>query len=167
MIGTPPSQRQGIPADPAEHAARFGRQWHDVVETLVQRRMRYLGIPKDKIGMSDILYGIDLAAFHPHYRNAGAVSPDGRIMVGSGILNPELMASTGPSASQAWEAARVTDRLNAVIAHEYEEGKSGSHQDAVEYAPETELPIGGRARKLLRAIRLDEQSIRRGGTPQG
>jgi hypothetical protein len=165
MIGEPPSARYpAVPVDPAEHAARFAREWKDVLETLVQERMRFLGIPKEKIGTPDLLFGIKHAAFHAHYPNAGAVSPDGRIIIGSGILNPQLMDSTGPEASRAWKAARVTDRLNAAIAHEHEEGKSGSHPDAVENAPETELPIGGRARKLLRTIRLDEQSIRRGGS---
>src|SRR5258708_2676535 len=89
MIGEPPSARYPIiPADPADHAARFARAWQDVIEDLVGRRMRTLGITKDKIGTPDILQGIENAAFHPHYPDAGAVSPDGRIVIGSGILNP-------------------------------------------------------------------------------
>ena len=114
MMGEPPSARglSPIPADPAEHAARFGRSWQDLIEPLVERRMRSLGISKDKIGTPDLLHGIKQAAFHPHYQNAGGVSPDGRIVIGSGILNPDLMDSTGPIASAAWREARATDRLN-------------------------------------------------------
>jgi hypothetical protein len=46
------------------------------------------------------------------------------------------------------------------------EYRTGSHEAAVELAPETDLPVGGRPRALLRAIRLGEQSIRRGGSSQ-
>jgi hypothetical protein len=44
------------------------------------------------------------------------------------------------------------------------EFRVGSHDAAVELAPDTDLPIGGRPRALLRATRLGEQSIRRGGS---
>ena len=60
MIGTPLSARglSPIPADPAEHALRLAREWHDVAETYVQRRMRELGIPEDRIGASSREHGI-------------------------------------------------------------------------------------------------------------
>jgi hypothetical protein len=144
------------PSDPAAHAQDFGRRYADWADYVVSQRMLDLGIPPERIGSSDLLFGIRHAAFHPDYRNAGAVSPDGRITIESGIFNPTLMAPLGEPAATAWRAARFPVRLNAVIAHEYEEGNSGSHGYAVENAPETNLPIGGPARALLRAIRFAE-----------
>ncbi len=58
----------------------------------------------------------------------------------------------------AWGEARWRDRLDAAIAHEYEEAKGGSHEYACEHAPDTGLPIGEPARRLLRTIRVGERS---------
>jgi hypothetical protein len=161
MVGRPPSASQ-VPFDAGLHARDFAQRYAEPIESMIRRRMRSLGIPEKSVGHPDIMHGIEDAAFHSRYRDAGGVSPDGRIIIGSGVFNPERMDATGPNASLAWSKARLSDRLNAAIAHEYEEGKSQSHQEAVEDAPESELPIGGRTRKLLRTIRLDEQSTRRG-----
>ncbi len=43
------------------------------------------------------------------------------------------------------------------IAHEYEEGNGYSHDEALERAPETELPISHKARELARKIRDKER----------
>ncbi len=52
MIGLPPSARglTGRPADIAEHASVVAREWDDVAEAYVQKRMRELGIPDHQIG---------------------------------------------------------------------------------------------------------------------
>jgi hypothetical protein len=39
-------------------------------------------------------------------------------------------------------------RMDSVITHEYKEGNGYSHDEAVERAPETELPISHKAREL-------------------
>lgn len=44
-------------------------------------------------------------------------------------------------------------RQDAIIAHEYEEGMRGTHEAAIEHAPETGLTIKEEARRLLRAQR--------------
>jgi len=44
-------------------------------------------------------------------------------------------------------------RQDAIIAHEFEEGIRGSHEAALEHAPETGLSIKEEARRLLRAQR--------------
>jgi hypothetical protein len=47
----------------------------------------------------------------------------------------------------------VTSRLDAIIAHEYEVHRhGGSHLEALEHAPSTELPIIDRAREIARAM---------------
>ncbi len=47
--------------------------------------------------------------------------------------------------------------MDEMIAHEYEEGIGGSHEAAIEHAPDTTLTIKDEARRLLRAQR--ERSV--------
>jgi len=47
--------------------------------------MMELGIPDDQIGMPDDQRGIQWAAFHPLGREGGYNSPDGRLVVESGL----------------------------------------------------------------------------------
>ena len=72
---------------------------------------------------------------------------------------PALLSLTpNRKASDAYAKARLRDRMDAGIAHEYEEAKGGgSHQYAFEHAPETELPIRHEARELARKIRDGER----------
>jgi hypothetical protein len=166
MIGPSPSERglPAVPADPAEHAGRFAREWQDVAETYVKRRMKELGIPEERIGSSDHRHGLGRSAFNPYERDAGGVSPGGRLNVDSGVLNPEQMSHLAPPAPEAWRKARLRTRIDAAIAHEDMEWRAGTHEAAVELAPETDLPIGRKPRALLRAIRLGEQGFRGGAS---
>ena len=66
------------------------------------------------------------------------------------MLNPELLKGKG---SQRWEKARLRDRIDAIIAHEWEEAKTGGHVAALKAVPKTELPITGVARRILRTMR--------------
>ncbi len=153
MIGTPPSARfPAIPADPADHAVRSAHEWSDVVETYVQKRMRQLGIPEQQIGVRRRERNYRRAAFVPGERDGGGITPDG-INVDSGVLNPQLYAEEiAPPASTFWEKARLRDRIDAVLAHEYEESIAGTHEGAEMRAADTALPISDRARRILRAI---------------
>jgi hypothetical protein len=78
------------------------------------------------------------------------------------VLNPEQMSHLASPAPQAWRKARLRTRIDAAIAHEDMEWRASTHEAAVELAPETDLPVGGGPRKLLRAIRLGEQGSRAG-----
>jgi len=93
-------------------------------------------------------------------RDGGGISPGGGVNLDSGIFNPQQMAHLGPEASEAWGRASVQVRAKAAIAHEDMEWRTGSHEMAVELAPETDLLIGEEPRKLLRSIRLGEQRRR-------
>jgi len=42
--------------------------------------------------------------------------------------------------------------MDAVIAHEQEEARGTPHEEVVERAPDTTLPIGDNARRILRTI---------------
>jgi hypothetical protein len=73
--------------------------------------------------------------------------------VDSGILNPELNAvENGPEAARIWAKSRLRDRVQAVIAHEDIESRGLPHAEAIQRAPETELPIDENARRILRSI---------------
>jgi hypothetical protein len=155
MIGPSPSERglPAVPADPAVHARRVAREWSDVGEAYARRRMRELGVPEEQIGSSDHRRGGERHAFFPDEADGGGIPPGGRISIDSGVLNPELHPV------KEWANETLRRRIDATIVHEYEETKGGTHSDAVEHASETDLPVGGRVRKLLRAIRLSEQGF--------
>jgi hypothetical protein len=58
----------------------------------------------------------------------------------------------GKKGGRFWPKMRLKDRIDAIIAHEYEEIRaSGKHADALEAAAKTDLPISDLARRLNRA----------------
>lgn len=74
-------------------------------------------------------------------------------MLDSGAFNPELLAKNDEEdAGRNWAEARQIDQNDALIAHEYEEGRTGSHVAALKVGPRTELPIREGAREILRAM---------------
>ena len=157
MIGTPPSERS-IWHNPAAHARDFAERYAEPMNYHVENRMMELGIDPAQIGVGDPDHGIRHAAFMPHEVDGGGNTPDGRLNLDSGIFNPDLFERLGPKASHAYAKARLRDRMDAGIAHEYEEVKGGgSHEYAFERAPETELPVRHEARELARKIRDGER----------
>jgi len=54
----------------------------------------------------------------------------------------------GEKGVRVFAKARLGDRIDAIIPHEYEEDRLGTHELAVKHAPRTELPIGDRARRI-------------------
>ncbi len=149
MTGLPPSAHGGRPADIAAHASQVAQEWEDVGERYVRRRMKELGIPNEMIG--EPTYGGDgrWRAFNPHGRQGGANTTGAA--VDSGVLNPELLR--GKKGNRIWPKMRVKDRIDAIIAHEYEELRAGGrHTEALKAAAKTELPISDEARRLNRAM---------------
>jgi hypothetical protein len=150
------------PDDPAEHATRFAEEWADVAESYTQGRMRELGNPDFQVGTTDIQRGGGRRAFIPYQVDGGGCDPAGRLNVDSGALNPDPNAAGfGPSASAAWAKARIRDRIDAIIAHEYEESRGRTHSDAESQATDTALPISPAARALLRTIARRESEPNR------
>jgi hypothetical protein len=150
MIGEPPSARGllVIPADPGEHAVRFAREWQDVAERYVERRMRELGIPGDKRGASSPEHGIRWCTFNPNDIVDGDITTG--ITVDSGVLNPDLLK--GNKGGRIWPKARLRDRIDAIIAHEWAEDQHGTHEAALKFAAKTELPVTDGAKRILRAM---------------
>jgi hypothetical protein len=165
------ARAEPVPADPAEHAARFAQEWYDRLEFHSRRRMRELGIPEQRIGAYDVDFDFRNAAFHPKERTGGGNSPGARVNLGSVILNPELLApELGPEVLALWAKGRLRDRMDAVIAHEDIEGLRVAAGDkpkaalavAVAQAPDSPRPISEGARRILRAIRPRERGRERG-----
>ncbi|OJW21147.1 MAG: hypothetical protein BGO49_24340 [Planctomycetales bacterium 71-10] len=152
MIGLPPSQRPRW-SDPAEHARDFSERYAEPINIEVESRMMELGVDPAKIGWREV--GEDHKAFHPGIADAGNVSPDGRIVVGAGLFNPDRIAEVyGEKAGRLFEGSRIEDRLDSIVAHEYEEHRHGmSHVEALDRTPSTALPISDRARAIAAAMR--------------
>jgi len=139
-------------ANPAAHATDFAARHADVFEGIVRKRMCDVGVPDDLIGDTPLGGGVR-RAFDPDADTGGGVTVGRGINVDSGILNPYLLGdpATG-GAARAWYRARLRDRIDAVIAHEYEECVRGNDQAARQYAPTTILQISPEARAILRQM---------------
>src|SRR5436190_13329362 len=153
MIGTPPSRRP-MWHDPAAHARDLAERYSVPLGYSAEQRMTELGIHPDRIGMPDKNHGIQWAAFHPHGISGGSYSPDGRLIVDSGVLNMDLLkAGYDEKAASLFGKSRLRDRMDAIIAHEYEEHRNGmSHVEALKATPKTALPIREGAREICREM---------------
>jgi hypothetical protein len=138
------------PPDPADHAQDFAQRWADRLDQYAALRMEELGIPSDMIGSDDRFRGKTWHAFDVEERTGGFITTG--ITVNSGCLNPDLLK--GEQGSRIWPTARLRDRIDAIIAHEYEEERVGTHEAALKAAPKTALPISDGARRILRAMAL-------------
>jgi hypothetical protein len=155
----------------------------------VTQRMRQVGVPEDLIGIPGVP-GVEEGAFarYPGPQGGGNIRPDhpnvlvGRwragINVDEAIFDSTFRAFEGRGARfavsqtaadayhEAWAKASVRTRLDAAIAHEYEElgavatphfqqhyGAGWAHYSAVKKAPETSLGVSESARELLRLHR--------------
>ncbi len=155
MIGLPPSARglTGRPASPALHAREVAREWADVAERYTQNRMRELGIPEHQIGAPDYRRGGEKHAFLPVEMTGGSNGTGRRLFLDSGVLNPELNTEAiGPEASKLWSDSSLRERIDSVIAHEHLEAQGFPHDEVVQRAPDTELPITENARRILRSM---------------
>src|SRR4051812_11326663 len=100
------------PPETAEHARDFARRYAVDLEIAVGQMMLNLGIDPEKIGAGDPEHGIRHAAFHPHGTVGGDVSPDGRIVLDSGVMNPDLLTDAyGEVAARRWASSRLPDRM--------------------------------------------------------
>ena len=136
------------PSDPADHAAEFSLAWADRHDVYVALRMEELGIPSGEIGASVRERGIVWCAFDPHGRDGGNITTG--VTVNSSVLNPDLLK--GRKGGLIWPRASLRDRIDAIIAHEWEEDRHGSHEVALKKAPRTELSVSDGARWILRAM---------------
>jgi hypothetical protein len=132
-----------VPKDLADHAEDFAHRYEFPLDQYCAIRMQELGIPKHLLGATDFDGGGRWKAFIAHQREGGNIT-DG-ISVNSGVLNPKLLKGKG---SRLWSKAKIGDRIDAIIAHEFEEDRLGKHELAIKHAHKTELPIRPEARKI-------------------
>lgn len=174
---------------PNTELLEFVDRYREAIERAVARRMRQVGVPEEWIGIGGVP-GVAEGAFtrYPNPQVGGNVRPDhphvcaGRwkagINVDEAIFDSGFRAfarrgrigSGSPDAAQAyqeaWATALTRTRLDAAIAHEYEELRAEAalefqqrykiewpHYVAVAVAPETALHISDEARELLRFYR--------------
>ena len=136
------------PAEPEEHAREFARTWADKLEEHCTIRMQELGIPDDMNGQPD--YGRDGKWRAFDWRDGEGGRNTTGIIVDSGVLNPDLLK--GKKGGRIWLRMRLLDRIDGIIAHEFEELRAdGDHAQAVKRAARTEMPISDEARRLNRA----------------
>jgi hypothetical protein len=148
MTGLPPSARSGRPANIAAHACQVAQEWEDVGESYVRSRNRELGIPQHMNGQPDYGGTGQWRAFDPDEREGGRNTTG--VVVDSGVLNPELLS--GEKGGRIWPKLSLRNRIDAIIAHEYEELRAGGdHAAAIKNAAKTKLPISDEARRLNRA----------------
>lgn len=134
--------------DPADHAEDFARRWADRLDWYCTIRMSELGIPDGMNGQPDYDGDGRWRAFDPAGRKGGGNTTS--VVVDSGILNPELLK--GQKGGRIYPRLALRDRIDAAIAHEYEElRRGGSHAAALRESAETDLPITPGARRLNRA----------------
>ena len=136
------------PPDPAEHAEQFAHDWADQLDEYCALRMQELGIPEHFLGADDLRKDMRWCAFDAEGREGGNISSG--ITVNSGALNPELLK--GEKGGRIWSKARLRDRIDPVVAHEFEESQTTDHVAALKAAAKTELPVTDGARKILRAM---------------
>jgi len=124
------------PQDPADHAEDFARRHEGGLGQYCAIRMEELGVPSHLIGAPDYLGDGQWRAFIAGERDGGSINSG--IAVNSGVFNPKLLKGKG---SRVWPKARLRDRIDVIIAHEYEEYQTGNHEDALKAAAKTELPV--------------------------
>ncbi|WP_435020402.1 hypothetical protein TA3x_001809 [Tundrisphaera sp. TA3] len=134
--------------DPADLAEDFAHRYERELDAYCAIRMEELGIPDHLHGAPDFERGGEWRAFIAHNRTGGRLTTG--ITVNSGCLNPELLH--GQPGAMVFARSRLRDRIDAIIAHEYEEHRLGSHEAALTHAAKTALPVADGARKILRAM---------------
>jgi hypothetical protein len=136
------------PTDPADHAQDFAHRWADRLDEYCAVRMEELGIPLEKIGADDLRPHMQWCAFDPQGSEGGHITKG--ITINSGVLNPDLLK--GQKGGRLWPKARLRERIDAIIAHEWAESKLVRHEAALKAAARTELPISDGARRICRAM---------------
>lgn len=136
------------PPDPADHAADFARRYAHDLEAYCAVRMEELRIPERLHGTRDLEGDGRWTAFIARDRQGGNLLEG--IAVNSGCLNPELLK--GKPGERVYARSSLKDRIDAIIAHEFEEDRLGSHEAALKHGGKTALPVTDGARRILRAM---------------
>jgi hypothetical protein len=146
-----------LPAEVADFADRY----QEPLSRAIGNRMRQVGVPEEMIGVE--WWGVERGPF-VRYQPPRL---GGNIRVGTsgkpGInVDPAVFDANAPKVGNlpSWRAARLRDRIDAVIAHEYTEALAPTgvdfHIHALQNAENTPLQISDMARQILREYRRAE-----------
>ncbi|SIN78542.1 hypothetical protein SAMN05444166_0838 [Singulisphaera sp. GP187] len=136
------------PPDPADHAEDFAHRYAYDLDANCAVRMAEPGIPERLHGTRDLEGDGHWTAFIARDRQGGSLLEG--IAVNSGCLNPQLLKEK-PGA-RVYAGATLRDRIDAIIAHEYEEDRLGTHEAALTRGATTALPVTDGARRILKAM---------------
>jgi len=136
------------PADIADHAEDFAHRYAHELEAYFAVRMEELGIPERPHGTRDLEGDGRWTAFIARDRQGGTLLEG--MAVNSGCLNPQL--PRGRPGARVFARSSLKNRIDAIIAHEYEEDRLGSHEAALKLGARTALPVKEGARRILRAM---------------
>jgi hypothetical protein len=145
---------------PAE-IADFANRYQDSLSRAISNRMRQVGVPDEMIGVE--WWGIEQGPFVRYQ----PPQLGGNIRVGlngkPGInVDPAVFDENAPKMGDlsSWKSARLRDRIDAVIAHEFTEALAPQgldfHIHALQNAETTPLRISDRARQILKEYRQAE-----------
>jgi hypothetical protein len=140
--------REEPPQDPADHTEDFAHRYARELDAYCAVRMQELGVPERLHGAPDYERDGRWRAFITHNRTGGRLTTG--ITVNSGCLNPDLLK--GKKGVRSFAKARHRDRIDAIIAHEYEEDRLGSHEASLKHGARSALPIRDGARRILQAM---------------
>ena len=140
--------RDKPPRDPPDHAAYFAHRYTRALDAFCAVRMEELGIPERLHGTRDLEGDGRWTAFIDRDRQGGSLLEG--IAVNSGCLNPQLLM--GKPGARGHAKSSLRDRIDAIIAHEFEEDRLGSHEAALKHGAKTALPITEGARRILNAM---------------
>ncbi len=138
----------------AEGALAYSIQHAEALDQWAALFMKKLGIADDRIGAT---IRLRWRAFFAEEMHGGGNGPGGSVNLDAGLFNDDLWKSFSPKSDRAWRRASVETRAMAVLPHEEIEGRGHSHEEAVEMAPDTMLPISHAARELLKIIREEQR----------
>jgi hypothetical protein len=136
------------PSDSADHAADFSKRYAEPLDRYCALRMEELGIPQEKLGADDLRPSMPRCAFDRYTREGGNITSG--VTVNSGVLNPDLLK--GQKGGRIWRKARLRDRIDATIAHEWAEAEHVNHKAALKTAAKTRLPVSLGAKHILKAM---------------
>ena len=106
---------------------------------------------EDLAGVSIVVARVAGLFHSPSASESGFPSEVRSIVVDSGVLNPDLLK--GKHGERLWPKARLRDRIDAIIAHEWAEAQTLDHDEALNEVPKTDLPVRAPRRRSRRRMR--------------
>lgn len=111
---------------PPPEVIAFAREWEEPLSKAIANRMRAVGVPQEMIGIKGMPYEDPGAFVCTHALGGSNNNFPGKGIIGEGPgINVDIAVLdarfTKMSGVKSWASARLKDRIDAVIAHEFTE----------------------------------------------